>query len=254
MGRARQIANADEMGRILLDASDTGVDVGEHLLLDSSDGTSDAGFFVNVEDGTGTGDGGVSNFNALLGSLDLTSQVTGALGIANGGTALTEGFLNGVTFYETMRLTGSESAGTGAVITGTFESTDTGNPAKKLIGGSGMSASSGVFTFPATGMYLLMSTVRFTATANISYSAHTIRTTNDNFSSNDIEAAQTFTSYGTAASGTNYEAMSLNYIFDCTDTSNDKFKMRYASTGTITVQGNTDANETFVTVVRLGDT
>ena len=104
MGRARQIANADEMGRILLDASDTGTDVGEHLLLDASAAGTDVGFFVNVEEGTGTGDGGVSNFNALQGTLDLTSQVTGALGIANGGTALSSGFLNGLTFYETMRL------------------------------------------------------------------------------------------------------------------------------------------------------
>ena len=82
MGRARQIANADEMGRILLDASDTGTDEGEHLLLDASAAGTDVGFFLNVEEGTGTGDGGVSNFNALQGTLDLTSQVTGALGIA----------------------------------------------------------------------------------------------------------------------------------------------------------------------------
>ena len=254
MGRARQIANADEMGRILLDASAASTDEGEHLLLDASAAGTDVGFFVNVEDGTGTGDGGVSNFNALQGSLDLTSQVTGALGIANGGTALTEGFLNGLTFYETMRLTGAETAGDGAIISGTFESTDTGSFGKKLIGGSsGMSVSSGVFTFPATGIYLLQTYVRLYAAADASYHAHTIRTTNDNFSSNDIEAAQTFSSWGNR-SGTAYEAMHCNYIFDCTDTSTHKFRMRYASTATVTVQGNTDANETYVTIIRLGDT
>ena len=254
MGRARQIANADEMGRILLDASDTGTDVGEHLLLDASAAGTDVGFFLNVEEGTGTGDGGVSNFNALQGTLDLTSQVTGALGIANGGTALSSGFLNGLTFYETMRLTGGETAGDGAVITGTFESTDTGSFGKKLIDGTtGMSVSSGVFTFPATGIYLLETYVRLYAAVDASYHAHTIRTTNDNFSSNDIEAAQTFSSWGNR-SGTAYEAMHCNYIFDCTDTSTHKFRMRYGSTATVTVQGNTDANETYVTVIRLGDT
>ena len=32
----------------------------------------------------------------LAGSIDLTAKVTGALPVANGGTALTSGFINGV--------------------------------------------------------------------------------------------------------------------------------------------------------------
>ena len=48
MGRARQIANADEMGRILLDASAASTDEGEHLLLDASASGTDVGFFVNI--------------------------------------------------------------------------------------------------------------------------------------------------------------------------------------------------------------
>ena len=144
-------------------------------------------------------------------------------------------FSNGITFYETMRMTASLSAGSGGDISEAFESTDTGNPAKKLIGGSGMSASSGIFTFPATGMYLLLTGVRYYADADISYNAHTIKTTNDNFSSNDIEVAQTFSSWGSHSGSNNYEAMHCNYVFDCENTSTHKFKMRYASTGTITV-------------------
>ena len=252
MGRARQIASAENMDRILLDASAASTDEGEHLLLDASASGTDVGFFVNIEEGTG--DSGIPNLDALHGSLDLTSQVTGALGVANGGTALTEGFLNGLTFYETMRMTANLSAGNGGVVDEAFESTDTGNFGKKLINGTtGMSVSSGVFTFPATGIYLIDSTIRAYNNNDISYVAQTIRTTNDNFSSNDIEAAQTFSSWGNR-SGTAYEAMHCNYIFDCTDTSTHKFRMRYASTATVTVQGNTDANETYVTIIRLGDT
>ena len=82
----------------------------------------------------------------------------------------------------------------------------------------------------------------------------TIKTTNDNFSSNDIEVAQTFSSWGSHSGSNNYEAMHCNYVFDCENTSTHKFKMRYASTGTIIVAGNTDANETYVTVIRIGDT
>ncbi len=155
----------------------------------------------------------------------------------------------GITFYETMRLTGS-----GGDVNGAFESTDTGNPAKKLIGGSGMSASSGIFTFPATGMYLLMCKLRFYADADIQYNNFTIRTTNDNFSSNDVESAEASASWGTHYSSTNLENMSLDYVFDCENTSTHKFKMRYSSTGTVTVAGSSSSNNTYVTVVRLGDT
>tara|TARA_E500000318_G_C3432813_1_gene161782 strand:- start:45 stop:608 length:564 start_codon:yes stop_codon:yes gene_type:complete len=163
-------------------------------------------------------------------------------------------YKQGITFYETMRMTANLSAGTGADLSQTFETVDTGPHARLLIGGAGMSASSGIFTFPATGIYLLMTTMRFYADNDISYAAHTIRTSTDNFSSNDVEAAQTFASWGTHNGSHNYESMSLQYIFDCTNTSTHKFKMKYSSVGTVTVSGNTDANETFVTVIRLGDT
>ena len=79
----------------------------------------------------------------------------------------------------------------------------------------------------------------------------TIRTTNDNFSSNDIGDKHFQVGVIVVVLGT---SVHCNYIFDCTDTTTHKFRMRYASTATVTVQGNTDANETYVTVIRLGDT
>ena len=52
MGRARQIASAENMDRILLDASAASTDEGEHLLLDASAADTDVGFFINTEVGT----------------------------------------------------------------------------------------------------------------------------------------------------------------------------------------------------------
>ena len=52
MGRARQIASAENMDRILLDASAASTDEGEHLLLDASAASTDVGFFINTEVGT----------------------------------------------------------------------------------------------------------------------------------------------------------------------------------------------------------
>ena len=127
----------------------------------------------------------------------MTRSVLSTLAIADNAITtakLPTDFNNGITFYETMRLDDNMASGQNGDVNGNFESTDTGNPAKKLIGGSGMSASSGIFTFPATGMYLLLTGVRYYAGADISYNAHTIKTSNDNFSSNDIEAESVATS------------------------------------------------------------
>ena len=54
MGRARQIASSENMDRIILNGTDvTGTtDAGDFLLLDASDTGTDVGFFVNTEIGT----------------------------------------------------------------------------------------------------------------------------------------------------------------------------------------------------------
>jgi hypothetical protein len=168
-------------------------------------------------------------------------------------TQLPTDFSNGITFYETMRLTTSVST-SGGDINGTFESTDTGNPAKKLISSTGMSASSGIFTFPATGMYLLMGRMRFYADLDLTYASMTIRTSTDNFSSNDVEATEGYATWGKHEGSNNYEMIAVDYVFDCENTSTHKFKMRAGGTSTINLGYSTDINSTYVTVVRLGDT
>ena len=168
-------------------------------------------------------------------------------------TQLPADFSNGVTFYETMRLTTAVST-SGGDINGTFESTDTGNPGKKLISSTGMSASSGIFTFPATGMYLLMGRMRFYLDADLQYASMTIRTSTDNFSSNDIEAAEGYATWGKHEGSSNYEMIAVDYIFDCENTSTHKFKMRCGGTSTINLGYGTGINSTYVTVIRLGDT
>ena len=53
MGRARQIASAENRDTIILDGTDgTSADAGDHLLLDASAASTDVGFFLNTEVGT----------------------------------------------------------------------------------------------------------------------------------------------------------------------------------------------------------
>ena len=93
MGRARQIASAENQDRILLDASAASTDEGEFLLLDASAAGTDAGFFINTEDGTGDTpfrnlipDGSITGARiesdpTISGALTVTGAVTADAGI-----------------------------------------------------------------------------------------------------------------------------------------------------------------------------
>ena len=114
--------------------------------------------------------------------------------------------------------------------------------------GTGMSESSGIFTFSSTGIWQVgfQGLIRINATT--SYGSIAIETTND------------ATNYSTVASAINYGRdaySSVNVycqaIFDITDTSNQKIRFNYSEGGTsyIDVDGSDRPNFFFI---RLGDT
>ena len=86
-----------------------------------------------------------------LSKIDVANMLTGATPVANGGTALTSGFVNGINASSQWRLT---STGTGDLepIASNWELSDTTGYASL---GSNMTESSGVFTFPSTGFWLI---------------------------------------------------------------------------------------------------
>jgi len=115
--------------------------------------------------------------------------------------------------------------------------------------GSAMTQSSGVFTFPSTGFWLI--TLHGYADLNgDSQAEFRILTTPDN------------STYGTAAEigmgddGANNSANgTCAFLFDVTDLSNDKVKFACNSINSDGhVFGDTAGNETHMTFVRLGDT
>ena len=90
------------------------------------------------------------NNSTNISGINLTSQVTETLPVANGGTAITSGFANGVTDFDSWRLT-SAFTGSGGTIDGSWERQDTNS--QNIKQGTGMTQSSGVFTFPNTGIW-----------------------------------------------------------------------------------------------------
>lgn len=96
--------------------------------------------------------------------------------------------------------------------------------------GTGLSESSGVFSFPSTGVYKMDFQTYFWNNAGTrGYLGVDVRGTNDNFSSNDerISLGYTHTSVAQDHSG-----LFISWLIDVTNTTNNKFKLLYNGSNT----------------------
>ena len=141
-------------------------------------------------------------------------------------------------------------------ITSNLERVDNGAPGQI---GSAMSVSSGIWTFPTTGIW----NIRFDRMVSIynatnAWSETIIRCSTDNFTSN-YTASDDYPALGHGV-GTNhdYKYTGCNYNFDVVNTSTHKcrFDVNNQATNASSVRtyGHTDINLTYFTFVRLGDT
>ena len=181
-------------------------------------------------------------------AVDLTSKVTGTLPVANGGTNLTSGFANGITMADQWRLTAGISA-TNGDITANLERVDT--PSTPLIG-TGMSESSGIFTFPSAGQYLILVQGLFQFTNVQDNQAH-IQTNVSTNSGGAYSQRATCTSGSNSSSNVQYFTNYSQLFLDVTDASTFRVKFSTSSLSG-SISGNSDYNETSFTFIRLGDT
>ena len=114
--------------------------------------------------------------------------------------------------------------------------------------GTGMTQSSGVFTFPSTGYYLITAHFRFTSNATDNQQQGSIAVTTNN-STYTIVAIGTTSFY----SGSVISNTSTSYLLDVTSTANVKVRFE-VSTINNQVNGDTDKNFTFFTFTKLGET
>jgi len=188
------------------------------------------------------------NNSTNISGINLTSQVTGTLPVANGGTALTSGFVNGggLTEADQWRIT-TTFTGSSNPITSNWERNDT--DFDKI--GTGMTQSSGNFTFPSTGIYKVEFNLPFSRNGNNQYSAIKINVTTDN-STYNLRA----TSYGfiEEAGAETYSSVYAQTIVDVTNTSNVKVQFGVVNQAVCSFYGDTNANQAVVTFMRLGDT
>jgi len=191
----------------------------------------------------------------LAGSIDLTSKVTGALPIANGGTALTSGFVNGggITMADQWRVS---AAFDGAANPPTsWERIDTSGQGTL---GSAMTESSGVFSFPSTGIYLVHAQ-RQGYCPNKAANIHIlIKVTINNADYTTVSQGYGNTQPNSQdPSNNDHYTVITSSLVDVTSTSDVKFWCGfsyYGSVSSLTTVGSTAQNNSFVTVLRLGDT
>ena len=115
--------------------------------------------------------------------------------------------------------------------------------------GDAMTESSGVFTFPTTGMYLITTSISGANAGN--YFGIKIRASNDGFGSSDFDIGL---SYNSTSSSSQYFEVTAQAIFDVTDVSTHKVRFRYEAATSTQVNATSTAKRSGVTFIRLGDT
>ena len=158
----------------------------------------------------------------------------------------------GISMAETWRLTSNiTNNGSENVITANLSKPSTPSGYGK-VGTETMTESSGVFTFPSTGIYYI------TATAK-QYSLGSGTEGNGNgiyINTTTNNSSYSRASYGSQAVPTTYDYASstCHLIFDVTDVSNYKVRFSHNGTSGSVVAGNANDNQTHFLFMKLGET
>jgi len=154
----------------------------------------------------------------------------------------------GITVADNWRIT-SDVTGTNSPLTSNWEQVDTNGMGTI---GSAMTQSSGIFTFPTTGIYQVSFTGYLDSTEQQRYHSLQIYATTDNSSYNHMAESSVYMNY---TSNTGYAGVHCSTYFDVTNTSNCKIQFRYIPAGSITkLLGASSYNASHVMFIRMGDT
>ena len=198
--------------------------------------------------------GDVIDFIMLLGNvLDLgvpSDNTVSTAKLVDGSvtSAKLSGVTQGITMVDGWRINANTNQATNGDVSSNWERIDTDSYG---VIGTGLTESSGVFTFPETGIYSINLGARIEVNATDSAANIDIQTTTDNSSYNRA----TMVTCGSPTSGTHAQTAFGQFIFDVTNTTTHKFKFVTHSMGTNSyLKGSTDENQTYFYVTRLGNT
>lgn len=191
----------------------------------------------------------VTNIEPIADNGTVTLGGSGDTITLGSGATVTGTGLVGITMSDDWRLTASTNSGTNADVTTNWERVDSGTYGRI---GTGLTESSGVFSFPQTGIYLIHYVAMMTAAASDTTCTLLLKTTSDNSSYSDRTQARG----GNPDASNNVSTSGSNtFAFDVTDITTHKFKFATTSFSSGTdLMGNTSVTRTGFNVIRLGDT
>jgi len=116
--------------------------------------------------------------------------------------------------------------------------------------GTGMTESSGIFTFPSTGVYLVTTNVRIYVAGNDATAGYVVKVSTDSGSSSDTVAS--VYEGDTSSNDSNTSGSSSNLI-NVTNASTFQVWLKTAALGSgSTIRGNTNENQSMITFERKG--
>ena len=184
--------------------------------------------------------------------VDTISEKTSASGVTVDGVLIKDsaiastsisGLTQGITEIDTWALTANVSSN--GTITSNLARYNGTNAGYK---GTGMTESSGIFTFPSTGFWLVSVGGHY-GVGSDSGGGVTIQATDNN--SDYVNIGYNWVG-GTGS--TTYFGNDNNFVLDITDTSNDKVRFVGDDLDNITIYGNATGRATQFRFMRLGDT
>jgi hypothetical protein len=117
--------------------------------------------------------------------------------------------------------------------------------------GGNMTESSGIFTFPQTGIYLVeLYTQWYQNGAESAFNGTYIHVTADNSSYTSLSSYWCYIPNVSSA----YSSTAQSAIVDVTSTTNVKIKFLYQSAGAVKIGGDSNSNHTHANFIYLGDT
>jgi hypothetical protein len=185
-----------------------------------------------------------------LSKIDVANMLTGATPVANGGTAITSGFVNGFTgMADAWRIT-TAFTDDADPIASNWERWDAYGFGQL---GTGMTESSGIFTFPSTGIYRISFHVYFSLNGDDRLMETKIKTTTNNSDYNFLSDGVSFIQQTGGA--LTYANSHNEGVFDVTDTTTHKCAFRVnVSNSSTAIAGDSNIAATYATFIRLGDT
>ena len=192
---------------------------------------------------------GGGSFSLQAPSSSSNNRVITLPDIADGTLLTSQSSISGtITMADQWRVTTNFDTANANMITSNWERNDT----DFALIGSGMSESSGLFTFPETGIYKIEFSTKVTSSnQQVRYIVNEIILSTNNFSSSHSGA---FSSQSLSNDASADATGNCSCIFDVTNTSTHKVKFTVYSEHVITWSGSSITNATYATFIRLGDT